>query len=555
MIQENFIDLYAKSFSENWDLPALTNYIEKNCYSYGDIAERIAYYHQLFDEYGLKEQDHIALMGKDTAEWCIAFLSIITYGAVVVPILQDFNPTDAVGIIEHSDAKLIFVNETIWQTFPAEHLPKQLVAAIEIQGGEAIQVLDTQKDATQIHQRAQEHMQERYPQGYGREDIAYATVDNQRMMVLNYTSGTTGFSKGVMLTGNNLAGNVTFGMKIDVITKHDRELCFLPLAHAYSCAFNFLTPLAVGAHVFLLGKIPSPKIVTMAFLDVRPNLVITVPLILEKIYREIIMPRLKQPAIKALLRVPFAKRIVRSSIRRKMIQGMGGNFCEVIVGGAALNPEVESFLKRIKFPFTVGYGMTECAPLICYESHRIWQLRSCGKPLEGIMEVRIDRTENPESEVGEIQVRGENVCLGYYKRSKETADLFTEDGWMHTGDLGMMDQDKNVYIKGRSKTMILGANGQNIYPEEIESKINLLPYIQESLVVERNGRLVALIFPDKVHIKRDNLSHEEAEQIIQESRKKLNEEVGSYEKITKFEFRHEPFVKTPKQSIKRFMYK
>ncbi|GAD06606.1 Long-chain-fatty-acid--CoA ligase FadD15 [Porphyromonas crevioricanis] len=554
MIEQNLIALFAKSFAEHWDLPALTNYIEKNTYSYGELADRIAYYHLLFEELGLEPQDHIALMGKDTAEWGIVFLSVITYGAVVVPILQDFNPTDAAGIITHSDAKLIFVNRAIWETLPDSQLPEHLIAALEIQTGEVVADRTPEARLQGLEGRCAGRKASLYPQGYRREDIAYPEVPNDRLMVLNYTSGTTGFSKGVMLSGNNLAGNVTYAATLDLMYCGDRELCFLPLAHAYSCAFNLLTPMVVGAHVFLLGKIPSPRVVTQAFQDVRPNLIITVPLILEKIYREIIIPRLKQPALKALLRLPFVKAIVRRSIRRKMTHGMGGNFCEVIVGGAALNPEVESFLKRIGFPFTVGYGMTECGPLICYENHKHWALHSCGKPLKKIMQVRIDRGENPEAEVGEIQVRGENVCLGYYKREAETQALFTEDGWMHTGDLGTMDEQDNVYIKGRSKTMILGANGQNIYPEEIESKINLLPYVLESLVVERNGRLVALVVPNVEHIRRDGISREEATRLIEQSRKQLNEEVGSYEKITKFELRGETFVKTPKQSIKRFMY-
>ncbi|MFC4665501.1 AMP-binding protein [Falsiporphyromonas endometrii] len=555
MIEKNLIKLYADSFSSNWELPALTNYIEKRTYSYKDVATRIARYHELYKKLGVEEGEHIAIMGKDTAEWCIVFMSVITYGAVIVPILQDFNPKDAASILTHSDAKLIFINEGIWKGVKEELKDSKIEAAFEIQQNKILYNNTTLGLNENFDQMLDNWLQEAYPRGYQPKDVKYTDVPNDRMIILNYTSGTTGFSKGVMLTANNMAGNVTYAFRLEIMKKGDNELCFLPLAHAYSCAFNLMTPLATGAHVHLLGKIPSPKIVMKAFQEVRPNLIITVPLILEKIYRDVIAPKISKPAVKALLKFPFVTNIIRKSIQKQMIDGMGGNFHEVIVGGAALNPEVESFLKRIKFPFMVGYGMTECGPLICYENWRNWKLHSCGKALKDIMEVRIDMSESHDGKVGEIQCRGENVCLGYYKKEDITKDLFTEDGWMHTGDLGTMDKEGNVFIKGRSKTMILGSNGQNIYPEEIESKINLLPYVQECLVVSRNGRLIALVYPDETKYKKANLSREEAVKIIQEGRKEINEQVGTYEKIGKFEIQDKPFIKTPKQSIKRFLYK
>ena len=395
------------------------------------------------------------------------------------------------------------------------------------------------------------------------EDVHYYHIPNSELLVLNYTSGTTGFSKGVMLSGNNFAGNLVFCMPRDIIRPGERLLCFLPMAHVYSCMINLFLALASGTHVVILGKVPSPKILGVAFKKVRPQVIISVPLVLEKIYQNTLQPILKSPKVRFMLSLPILRDIVYRKIKAQLSEGLGGEFRQVIVGGAALNPEVGAFLKRIGFPITVGYGMTECAPLISYIEAEHWRLRSCGRVLHPYMEARIapldeDHQHNVgqvEDQIGEIQVRGENVCMGYFKNPEQTASLFTEDGWMRTGDLGTMDSDHYLYIRGRSKAMLLGPNGQNIYPEEIEAKIGLLPYVQESLVLMREGKLEAVIVPNQQLIEEAGMTLEEGWQLIQSHRAKLNDQLGRYEKIQVFELRTTPFEKTPKQSIRRYLYK
>ncbi|MCD7938014.1 MAG: AMP-binding protein, partial [Tannerellaceae bacterium] len=374
-----------------------------------------------------------------------------------------------------------------------------------------------------------------------------------KVVLINYTSGTTGFSKGVMLTGNNLAGNVTYARTLNLLYRGERELCFLPLAHAYSCAFNFLVPFAFGAHVYMLGKVPSPKILLRAFEEIKPNLILTVPLILEKIYKKMIVPQLNKRAMKLALNIPLLDMTIYSQIRKKLVDALGGRFREVIVGGAPMNQEVADFLYKIKFPFTIGYGMTECGPLVSYDSQADYVPGTCGQILKGIMDVRIDSSD-PYNEVGEIQVKGENVMKGYYKNEEATKAAFTEDGWLHTGDLGTIDRNKRIYIRGRSKTMILGASGQNIYPEEIESKINNLPFIMESLLVERNGKLVGLVYPDYDSVDQTGISHSDLPVIMEQNRKELNKLLAPYETVSELQLYPTEFEKTPKKSIKRYLY-
>ena len=493
MIQENFIRLYEKSFRENWELPAVSDYGTPTRYTFGQVAEEVARLHLLMAACGIREGEKVALVGKDSARWCIAYMAVITYGAVLVPILQDFNANDIQHILNHSDSELLFVSDRSWEGIDEERLPR-LRAAFSLSDFGCLYERDG-VGARAASEGLDEKMKEAYPKGFTRDDIRYARRGNEEVAVLNYTSGTTGFSKGVMLTGNNLAGNVTYAMTLDLMYRGDEELCFLPLAHAYSCAFNLLTPMAVGAHINILGKMPTPKILLKAFADIRPNLIITVPLILEKIYKKMILPEISRPAVRMALRVPGIRGLIYKKIRDRLTAALGGRFCEVIVGGAAMNEEVTEFLHRIGFRFTIGYGMTECAPLISYDNWRAYVPGSCGQILKDIMEVRID-SPDPLREVGEIQVRGENVMQGYYKNPEATASVFTPDGWLRTGDLGTIDTAKRIYIRGRSKSMILSSNGQNIYPEEIESKLNNLPYVSESVVVERKGRLVALVYPD-----------------------------------------------------------
>lgn len=551
MIQENFIKIYEKSFQENWDLPALTDYVEQKTLTFADVAKEIARFHILFRECQIRRGDKIALIGRDCANWCVVYMAAVTYGAIIVPILPDFNPNDVHHIINHSESVFLFVSDRIWDTLEEEKIS-------EIRGVFSL------TDFRCLHQRDGENIQkllkeldsrftEEYPNEFTRENIRYADLDNDKVVLLNYTSGTTGFSKGVMLTGNNLAGNVTYARTLDVLFRGERELCFLPLAHAYSCAFNFLVPMAFGAHVFLLGKLPSPKILLKAFEEVKPNLILTVPLILEKIYKKMIAPQLNKRTMKLAMSVPLLNDRIYAQINKKLTDALGGRFREVIVGGAAMNQEVADFLYKIKFPYTIGYGMTECGPLISYDNHKEYVPTSCGQILKGIMEVRID-SEDPYNKVGEIQVRGENVMKGYYKNEEATRNVFTDDGWLKTGDLGTIDVNKRIYIRGRSKTMILSSNGQNIYPEEIEAKLNNLPFVLESLVVEREGKLVGLVYPDYDTVDSTGIRHEDLPAIMEQNRKDLNKLLAPYEAVTSIILYPTEFEKTPKRSIKRYLY-
>lgn len=551
MIQENFIKIYEKSFQENWDLPALTDYVEQKTLTFADVAKEIARFHILFRECQIRRGDKIALIGRDCANWCVVYMAAVTYGAIIVPILPDFNPNDVHHIINHSESVFLFVSDRIWDTLEEEKIS-------EIRGVFSL------TDFRCLHQRDGENIQkllkeldsrftEEYPNGFTRENIRYADLDNDKVVLLNYTSGTTGFSKGVMLTGNNLAGNVTYARTLDVLFRGERELCFLPLAHAYSCAFNFLVPMAFGAHVFLLGKLPSQKILLKAFEEVKPNLILTVPLILEKIYKKMIAPQLNKRTMKLVMSVPLLNDRIYAQINKKLTNALGGRFREVIVGGAAMNQEVADFLYKIKFPYTIGYGMTECGPLISYDNHKEYVPTSCGQILKGIMEVRID-SEDPYNKVGEIQVRGENVMKGYYKNEEATRNVFTDDGWLKTGDLGTIDVNKRIYIRGRSKTMVLSSNGQNIYPEEIEAKLNNLPFVLESLVVEREGKLVGLVYPDYDTVDSTGIRHEDLPAIMEQNRKDLNKLLAPYEAVTSIILYPTEFEKTPKRSIKRYLY-
>lgn len=556
-LYRNLIKEIELSFKESFGLPAFTDYDTNETFTYGQAAQEIARLHALFRQADIKAGDKVALMGADCARWCIVFIATITYGAVIVPILQDFNPQDAERIIDHGDARILFLDKKLQEKISMDNCP-QVEILMEIESLDIVSVASIRvaEEVALRNSIANRNAWKLASEGgnFSPDNICFAQRENSEIMYINYTSGTTGVSKGVLLTGQNIAGNALYAHKLDLMYRGHRELCFLPLAHAYSCAFNLITPVTLGAHVTILGKVPSPRVIMAAFNKVRPQLIITVPLILEKIYKQAIAPKLEEPLIKVLTHLPLLRRIVYRSIRKKLVTALGGEFCEVIVGGAALSDKVGKFLKKIDFPITVGYGMTECGPLISYENHKKWVAGSCGKPLS-VMQVRIAHADGADPhQPGEIQVRGMNVCQGYYKNPEANAQLFTEDGWMHTGDLGTMDRHNNLFIRGRSKTMILSSNGQNIYPEEIETKINNFSLIAESLVVRRAERLVALIVPDQEAAQRDGLSEEEMWQRIEGFRSHLNDQVASYEKITRFIHQEEPFVKTPKRSIKRFLY-
>ena len=551
MIQENFIKIYEESFKSNWELPSLTDYGKNNTFTFADVAKEIARIHILFHECQIRRGDKIALIGKDSARWCIAYMATITYGAIVVPILQDFRPNDVHHIINHSESVFLFVSDRIWETLE-EDMIEDIRGVFSLEDFRCLHQRDGEC-IQKIMRSLDEKMAEKYPNGFSKEDIQYAELDNDKIVELNYTSGTTGFSKGVMLTGNNLAGNVTYARTLDLLFRGERELCFLPLAHAYSCAFNLLVPMAFGVHVYLLGKTPSPKILLKAFEEVKPNLILTVPLILEKIYKKMILPQLSKTTMKLALNIPLLDSRIYAQIRKKLVDAFGGRFREVIVGGAAMNDEVIDFLYKIKFPFTVGYGMTECGPLISYDHHYEYVPGSCGQILKGIMKGRID-SEDPYNKVGEIQVSGENVMRGYYKNEEATNNVFTDDGWLRTGDLGTIDKDNHIFIRGRSKTMILGPSGQNIYPEEIESKLNNLPFVMESIIIEKNGKLVGLVYPDYDTVDNTGISHEDLPVIMEQNRVELNKLLASYEAVSSLQLYPTEFEKTPKKSIKRYLY-
>lgn len=551
MIKENFIKIYEESFKENWSLPALTDYGKHNSFTFGEMATKIARIHFLFQECQVRRGDRIALVGKDNARWCIAYMAIITYGAIVVPILQDFNPNDIHHIINHSEAVFLFVSDRVWDSLEEDRI-EEVRGVFSLSDFRCLHQRDGE-NIQKLMKSLDERMAERYPDGFTKEDIQYAELDNDKIVEINYTSGTSGFSKGVMLTGNNLAGNVTYARTLDLLFRGERELCFLPLAHAYSCAFNLLVPMAFGVHVYLLGKTPSPKILLKAFEEVKPNLILMVPLILEKIYKKMILPQLSKRTLRLALNIPLLDSRIYAQIRKRLVDALGGRFREVIVGGAAMNQEVTDFLYKIKFPFTIGYGMTECGPLISYDHHTDFVPGSCGQILRGIMNVRID-SEDPYNKVGEIQVKGENVMKGYYKNDAATRDAFTDDGWLRTGDLGTIDHDNRIYIRGRSKTMILGPSGQNIYPEEIESKLNNLPFVMESLVIEKNGKLIGLVYPDYDTVDSTGVSHNDLPVIMEQNRIELNKLLAPYEAIAALQLYPTEFEKTPKKSIKRYLY-
>ena len=552
MIQENFIKIYEKSFRENWALPCYSNYGERESYTYGQVAEQIARLHLLFKHCQLRRGDKIAIIGKNNARWAIAYMATVTYGGIVVPILQDFHPNDVHHIVNHSESVFLFTSDNIWDHLEEDRM-EGLRAVFSLTDYHCLY----QRDGENIQQFLQEldnEMQEQYPQGFRREDITYTDLSNDKVMLLNYTSGTTGFSKGVMLTGNNLAGNVVFGIRSGLLNRGERVLSFLPLAHAYGCAFDFLTATAVGTHVTFLGKIPSPKILLKAFEEVKPNLIITVPLVIEKIYKNAIQPIISKRTMKWALNIPLLDSQIYGQIRKKLVDALGGRFKEVIIGGAALNPEVEEFFHRIKFPFTVGYGMTECAPLISYAPWNEFVPTSSGRVLDGIMEARIERKQ-PDDAIGEIQLRGEKLFSGYYNKPEATRDAFTEDGWLRTGDLGTLDEAGNLFIRGRSKTMILSSSGQNIFPEEIEARLNNLPFVLESLVIERGNKLVALVYADYEALDSLGLNSDESRNaIMAENLKTLNASVAAYERVSAIQLYPTEFEKTPKRSIKRYLY-
>ena len=548
-MDKSFIAFIEESIKKHWDLDALTDY-KGATLQYKDLARKIEKMHILLEESGVKPGDKVAICGRNCSHWGVAFLAILTYGAVAVPILHEFKADNVHHIVNHSDARLLFVGDVAWEALNEAEMPN--LEGVILLTDFTLLVCRSEK-----LEYAREHLNEmfgkKYPRNFRREHVSYRRDNPEELAVINYTSGTTSFSKGVMLAYRTLWSNTQFAFEVLTLKPGDKVVSMLPMAHMYGLAFEFIYEMCCGCHIYFLTRIPSPKIIFQAFADVKPKIVIAVPLIIEKIIKKNVLPKLETLKMRFLMRLPVINDKIKATVRDHMIQGFGGNFYEVIVGGAAFNQEVEKLLKSIDFPYTVGYGMTECGPIICYEDYHKFVPGSCGKAAPR-MEVRID-SEDPQRIVGEIITRGDNVMLGYYKNEEATAQAIDKEGWLHTGDLGIMDAEGNVFIKGRSKNMLLGPSGQNIYPEEIEDQLNNLPLVCESIVIQqKDSRLASLVYPDFDDAYAHGLNDADIERIMEENRVNLNAALPAYSQIARIKIYPEEFEKTPKKSIKRFLY-
>ena len=547
MIRERLVGYIEQSIRQNWPIEALSNYKEQGL-TYKQIAEHILKFHIFFRETGVKEGDKVALVGRNSAYWCIVYLATVTYGAVIVPILPDFRPEDLINLVNHSDAQILIIDDKICETLECSKIP-EITGVISLDTFKLIS--STNDRIKEVWPLINEKFRQKYPD-LKPEDIKFSDVTNDKLAVISYTGGTTGFSKGVMISHNSLAANVRYAQNNMPLNPGDPVVSFLPLAHTYGCAFEFLFPFTYGCHITILSKTPSPAIIVQAFKEIRPKLILSVPLVIEKVFKKQILPVINKPLMKILLAVPGINMILHKKIRDKLSESFGGRFNVIVIGGAAFNPQAEAFFRKINLKFTVGYGMTECGPLISYASWDTTKLGASGRPVD-TLEVSID-SQDPLNEIGEIILRGENVMLGYYKNEKATKEIIDEEGWMHTGDLGVMDKEGNIFIKGRSKAMILGPSGKNIFPEEIEALFNNMDYVSESLVISEDNKLVALICPDYEMMKRDSITNDQMTRILEEAKKTVNGQVPEYMAVSKMRLHPEEFVKTPKRSIKRFLY-
>ena len=547
----SFNQIIQKSIIDNWDLDALTDY-KGVTLQYHDVARKIEKLHIMFENSGVKKGDKIALCGRNSANWAVAFLATLTYGAVAVPILHEFTSDQVHNIVNHSEARLLFVGDVVATTIDATKMP--LLEGIIYIPDYSLVVSRTDK-LTYAREHLNEMFGKKYPKYFRKEHVQYYFDTNpDELALINYTSGTTGFSKGVMIPYRALWSNYDFAELVlgKTIKKGDNTISILPMAHMYGMAFEFIFEFLHGCHVFYLTRIPSPAIIAQAFADIRPAIIIAVPLIIEKIIRKRVLPKIQNNKMRLLLSMPILSKKVKEKICEQVVNAFGGKFEEVIIGGAAFNQEIEQFLHGIEFPYTVGYGATECAPIICYEDWHNFVPSSCGKAVVH-MEVKIN-SEDPENVPGEILARGLNVMLGYYKNEEATKETLDKDGWYHTGDLGTMDAQGNVFIKGRSKNMLLGANGQNIYPEEIEDKLNSMAMVVESIVIQKEDKLIGLVYPDFDEARSMGFTSEDLEKIMEENRQQINTNLPAYCKLSAIHIHQEEFAKTPKKSIKRYLY-
>ena len=543
----HYLERLQQATRKYWDKAAL-NTIGGESFTYGQMATQIEKFHLVFEKLGIKKGEKIALWARNGATWGMSYLAVNTYETVIVPLLADFTPDGATFLVNHSESIALFTNEDKFKQLDITKMPAvKFVVNVDNWG----LLYAASDEVSKVYGEMDALFAAKWPNGYGPDDVVYPTDNWDNLSTINYTSGSTGDPKGVMLTYRNFCANVDFSQRH--VPAGDKMVSMLPMAHMYGLVIEFIYPLCNGTAIYWLGKAPTPATLLKAFADVKPYLLITVPLVMEKIYKSKIKPTIDKPVVKFLLKVPGLNQIIYKKIKDGLVQAFGGNVQEFIMGGAALNPEVEKIFKKIKFPYLVGYGMTEACPLLAYEHWTKYVAGSCGKAVD-VAEVRID-SDDPQHVVGEIQARGENIMIGYYKNEEATANAFTEDGWLRTGDLGIIDAEGNIFIRGRSKNMILGPSGQNIYPEELEAVVNNQPYVLESVVVDRGGKLVALVFLDEQAIAKALLDPEAKAEIPENIRRGANRQFPGYSQIAKVELMDKPFEKTPKMSIRRFLYK
>ncbi|MDD2195802.1 MAG: AMP-binding protein [Bacteroidales bacterium] len=547
MLKETVSQYFEDSIRKNWNFKALSDY-KGDTFTYAEVAYYISRLHNFYKLAGVKEGDKIALVGKNSARWGIIYLSVVSYGAVIVPILPDFKPGDIHEIVNHSDSMLLFAEQQLFETMEFEKMP-QIIGSLKINGF----TLQAQRSSILVEAFEKSGIEKVIDSvGSSPEDFKLPQISNEKLAVISYTSGTTGFAKGVMIPHNSLAANIRYAQENMPLNPGDRIVSFLPLAHTFGCAFEFLFPFTLGCHITILTKTPSPQIVLQAFGEVRPSLILSVPLVIEKIYKKQVLPIVSKRSMKILLKIPVINSIILKKIRVKLETAFGGNFRELVLGGAAFNQETEIFFAKMKFPFTVGYGMTECGPLISYVNWKETPIGASGRVVD-TLEIKID-SPNPERIAGEIMVKGDNVMYGYYKNEEATKEVLDDEGWLHTGDLGLIDKKGNIFIKGRIKSMLLGSSGVNIYPEEIESVLNNRFGVAETVVVQRDDKLVALIYPDQEYVQQNKVDKETLQKLFDEYKKEANDQLPAYMNISQVVIQAEDFIKTPKRSIKRYLY-
>lgn len=548
-MDKKFLTLIKNGICENWDRPALTD-LNGKTYRYSEFAAEIAKLHMLFEALEIQKGDKIALCDKNSSHWAIAFFASMSYGAVVTTILHDFNGQSIENIVNHSEAKVLFAGEQTKSKIDVDAIPStKTIIMLE----DFSLLKSATEKANEMQAKREELFAEKYPNGFSKEDIQFHDEAWDELAMLNYTSGTTSAPKGVMIPYRSLWSNTRFAIdNIEFVKAGDGVICMLPMAHMYGLAFEVLLSIAKGSHIHYLSRVPSPQVILDAFAQVNPTLVLTVPLIIEKIIQNKVFPQLAKFPVNVLTKIPFFRKKIYAKVADKLIPLFGNKLVEIVIGGAALNQEVGSFLSEIKFPYTVGYGMTECGPLISYAYWEQYKPASCGMTVDR-MRVKID-SDNPTTETGEILTKGDNLMLGYFKNEEATKETFTDDGWLKTGDLGIMDADGHLFIKGRSKTMILGPSGQNIYPEEIEDFYNNSPYVAESLIIEEDHKLIALIYPDKDYMTANNITEDQYAKLFTHEMKAINKRLPGYSKVVNFRIQETEFEKTPKRSIKRFLY-